>query len=64
MRIWNHTMIYVLLYVGLWMPYDVSFGEIGGETTIFDYIDGVVEVLFLIDIILNFMCAYDDPSTG
>ena len=57
-------MIYVLLYVGLWMPYNISFSEMGGKTTISDYIDAIVEVLFLIDIVLNFMCAYEDPSSG
>jgi len=57
-------MIFVLLYVGLWMPYNICFNDANVKMTIADYLDTVVEVLFLIDIVINFMCAYDDPKTG
>ena len=32
--------------------------------TLADYLDAIVEVIFLIDIAINFICSYDDPKTG
>jgi hypothetical protein len=66
MRVWNQIMIFVLLYVGLWMPYNICFNPLWNVNgmTFADYIDAFVEVLFLIDIVINFMCAYEDPKTG
>ena len=57
-------MIVVLLFVGLWMPYNISFNDVSVRMTIADYLDAVVEVIFLIDIVITFLCAYEDPKTG
>lgn len=57
-------MIVVLLFVGLWMPYNIAFNDVSERMTVADYLDAVVEVIFLIDIVITFLCAYEDPKTG
>lgn len=59
-------MIGLLGYVAIWLPIDVCFGKQNASDTIKpgDVIDTIVDLLFTIDICLNFISAYDDPITG
>ena len=56
-------MIFLLIYVGCYMPYGVCFNQtVPGEgMKIMDYVDLVIDMLFTIDIFVNFISAYDDP---
>ena len=57
-------MMILLLYVGLIMPYNVCFIPPNPfEFTPFDMLDLFIDILFCIDIVVNFFSAYDDPAT-
>ena len=58
-------MIFLLVYVGVYMPYGVCFNQSqpGEGMTTMDYVDTAVDILFTIDIFVNFISAYDDPAT-
>ena len=59
-------MIVLLGYVAIWLPIAVCFGKPNISDTIKpgDVVDTIVDILFGIDICLNFISAYDDPITG
>ena len=55
-------MIILLVYVGLIMPYNVCFiPSEPGILTATDILDLFIDLFFGIDIIVNFISAYDDP---
>jgi hypothetical protein len=55
-------MIFLLLYTATYMPYKASFLD---EDTIINggtVIDFIIDTLFFVDIIFNFISAYDDQN--
>ena len=60
-RVWNVLIILLLMYVATYVPYDICFGEshpgVWGSKEIFDL---TVDILFFIDMIVNFLSSYDD----
>ena len=65
-KIWNILMIFLLIYVATYVPYGVCFDNRapGAPAEVMDYVDGVVDGLFFVDIIINFFSAYEDPNTN
>lgn len=66
-KYWNVLMVFLLAYVALWLPINVCFQKFqtkGEKFTNITIIDYCVDGLFVIDIFLNFISAYDDPITG
>lgn len=65
-RTWNILMIFLLIYVATYVPFSICFNDsspddpISGE----EILDMCVDGLFLIDIFINFISAYEDPNTG
>lgn len=63
-KYWNLLMIILLIYVATYVPYSICFNQPSDELTTGEIIDIIVDVLFFIDIIVNFLSAYDDPKSG
>jgi len=60
--VWNMIIIFLLIYTGSYVPYKIAFiDEDSKGVEIFEYI---VDILFFMDIIINFFSATDDPVTG
>ena len=55
--VWNLVMIVLLIYTATFTPYRTAFIEDGGTALLI--IDYIVDFLFLIDIIMNFISAYE-----
>jgi hypothetical protein len=65
-RYWNILIIFLLVYVATYVPYNISFSKSRGDEPLSfgDVFDGVVDFLFFVDIIVNFISSYDDPETN
>jgi ABC-type antimicrobial peptide transport system permease subunit len=61
---WQVLMLVLLLYVASIVPYNVCFNQPTDHLTIGDIFDGFIDFLFFIDIIVNFISAYEDPASG
>ena len=58
-------MLVLMSYVVSFVPYNICFNKsVTNEMTLVKYIDAVVDIFFFIDIIINFISAYDDPETS
>lgn len=56
-------MMILLIYVGLIMPFNVCFiPSVPGVITKTDILDLFIDLFFGVDIIVNFISAYDDPA--
>ena len=62
-RYWNVLMIFLLIYVATYVPFDVCFNDNSEVMDASDYLDIIVDFLFTIDILVNFMSSYEDPVT-
>lgn len=63
-RFWNVLMIFLLLYVATYVPYNICFHSATAEQWgTSEWIDIVVDTLFGMDIIMNFFSSYEDPVT-
>lgn len=58
--IWNIVVVILMLYTATYTPYQTSF--IDDSTTAMDILDIVTNVLFGIDIIMNFITAFEDSE--
>ena len=65
-RFWNILMIFLLIYVASYVPFGICFVQKveGAPMTTAEIIDIVVDAMFLIDIVVNFVSAYEDDETG
>lgn len=65
-RFWNILMIFLLFYVASWVPVSICFQEsnTSGILTAAEVFDFIVDTLFFMDIIINFLSSYEDPVTG
>lgn len=61
-KFWDSLMIFLLLYVAFWLPISVSFSkeEIHTEHTFSEILDTFIDILFGIDILINFISSYED----
>eukprot|EP00899_Mesostigma_viride_P003418 jgi/Mesvir1/13077/Mv06063-RA.1 len=58
MRFWDATMLVLLLYVAIFLPFDVAFlGNHTHMSAIF-ILTCIIDIFFLMDIIVNFFLAY------
>ena len=65
-RFWNILMIFLLFYVASWVPVAICFQE-SNTTDILtagEVFDIIVDVLFFMDILINFLSSYEDPVSG
>ena len=65
LRFWNMVMIVLMAYVVSYVPFNICFDQsISTELTLTGKIDIIVDILFFVDILVNFVSAYDDPTTS
>lgn len=59
-------MIFLLVYVATYVPFSICFNESNPDSPLSgeEILDMCVDALFLIDIFINFVSAYEDPNTG
>ena len=58
--IWNLIVFFLLMYTATLVPYRTIFIEDEKKFTFLYYFDALVDVLYIIDLILNFFMAYED----
>jgi hypothetical protein len=58
---WDAWCLLLLLYCSFAVPYNIAFdsGSSGGGLTTTDYVDVLINTMFMIDIALTFITAYD-----
>jgi hypothetical protein len=54
----------LLLYVALWVPISICLLPPSNEITTSEVLDIFVDIIFLMDMVVNFISAYDDPVTS
>ena len=60
---WNIIMIFLMLYVAIFVPFQVSFITNSNDFIWYlQYLDPIINVLFFMDILINFISAYDDQN--
>lgn len=61
---WQILMLVLLMYVASIVPFNVCFNQPTENVTFGDVFDAFVDFLFFIDILVNFLSAYEDPASG
>ena len=59
--VWNLIVFFLLMYTATLVPYRTIFIEDEGTSFLF-YFDMFVDLLYFIDLILNFLMAYEDAD--
>ena len=57
--VWNIVMIFLISYTATVMPYRQAFSDDYVDHPFFDALDLVIDILFWIDIVINFISAYE-----
>ena len=65
-RYWDYFIIIIALYNAVWTPLTVSFDYAikSGKENLFSLIDEVVLVIFMTDIVINFLTSYLIVASG
>jgi len=58
--IWTAITIVLLIYTGTYVPYKVAYSS--GEKSFTDDMEMLIDFLFFLDIIVNFISAYEDKE--
>ena len=53
-------MVVLIIYTGFFLPFKLTFYDIDTEPYAVQLIDTIVDYLFMVDIVMNFITAYDD----
>ena len=63
---WQIVMFFLITYVGFWLPVQLSFMQTNPvfKFNTQTYLDIAVDILFLVDLILNFFTAYEKEQNG
>lgn len=63
---WQLVMFVLISYVGFWLPVQLSFVQSHSvfKFNVQQYLDYAVDILFLVDLILNFFTAYEKDVNG
>ena len=61
---WNLVTIVLLIYTAIFVPYSVAFSESEEKSMAQTVIDYVIDILFTIDIFINFLSGYEDIAEG
>jgi len=59
---WTIVIVVLMVYTAIFVPFKIAFVEI--DSGFLAILDGVVDILFAIDIIVNFLSAVEHPKTG
>lgn len=59
---WNMVVVVLLIYTATFVPYKVAFVEEPSKSD--KVIDYIIDILFTIDIFINFMSGYEDEEEG
>jgi hypothetical protein len=62
-RYWNIIVMTLLLYVATYVPFSTCFNQKQGKfDTPIEFFDLFVDLVFAVDIFVNFISSYEDPS--
>ena len=60
---WNAVVMFLLLYVAIYVPYSTCFNQKQGNfDTWIEYFDLLVDLIFAVDIFVNFISSYEDAE--
>ncbi len=59
-NIWNVVMMLLVIYTGTYIPYKTAFVEESPDYV--NYIELSIDSLFIVDMIVNFLSAYEDKD--
>ena len=58
-KIWSAVIQMILIYTAIYVPFKLSFIPPGTAVPFWDTIDSIVDVLFISDLVVNFVSAYE-----
>ena len=61
--VWNLIIIALLLYTAIYVPYKIAFIN-EQDSVVTQVFEWTVDILFAIDIFVNFISVYEDRKTG
>lgn len=61
-KIWNIVVLLLLMYTAIYVPFQTSF--IDTDSSFMSDIELVIDALFISDVLINFISAYENESTG
>ena len=61
---WNLVTIVLLIYTAIFVPYNVAFSDSNERSLAQTTIDYSIDILFSIDIVINFFSGYEDTTEG
>ena len=69
-RFWDFLMIFMLAYVATLVPFNICFNTSDirenrdNNWTSSEIVSLIIDLLFLIDVFVNFFSSYDNPETN
>lgn len=60
---WDLFIILLAIWNALTLPFEFAYPQLFEDNTTFNYFDHLIDVLFGIDVIINFRSAYRDSKT-
>lgn len=61
---WDFIIIFLAVYQGITIPIAISFNPDRLNSPFFKTLDSLIDLVFLVDIVLNFRTTYIDSVTG
>lgn len=61
-KIWNIVVLLLLMYTAIYVPFQTSF--IDTDSSFMSNMELVIDALFISDVLINFISAYENESTG
>jgi hypothetical protein len=58
---WNIVTIILLVYTAIFVPYNVAFVDSDDKSAVNEAISTTIDILFTIDIFINFLSGFEDP---
>ena len=60
--VWNILVILLLLYTAIFVPFRIAF--IKDDSVGMQFFEAMIDILFGVDIIVNFISVVENPKTG
>lgn len=58
-KIWSAIIQIILIYTAIYVPFKLSFVPPGSSLPFWDKVDTIVDILFISDLFINFLLAYE-----
>jgi hypothetical protein len=58
-KLWSAVIQIILIYTAIYVPFKLSFIQVGTKMPFWDTVDTIVDILFICDLFVNFLAAYE-----